>query len=274
MLHKTTTLLLLALILAACSDSTPPEREANDGTTTSASEQSSDAASSESMSSDASTEAAEPDSTTDTTPTTSEDPFATLVALGVVRGHLRAARALYREGETDAAAVQFEQAERALDDETLAGRRSAFEAAFDRLGERIDERVGADEVVETWRSVDESIESVEREIAASPARELEVVAALLDRIHDRYGTAIVNGVVENEADYHASWGLKHVALERIGQIVATSDVERGATAEAGVAISSLEDLWPSLTPVTEVSGDAGRIQAAAERIRGVADEIG
>jgi hypothetical protein len=286
------TALSIALTVAACGDSTPPEPEPADRQTERANaNDGSDEAASANDEADSAREEADSADDDANGPADGSAPQADsletgdvelLVALGRVRGHLRAARALYEDERPVAAERQLQTPREAMDGDVAAALDArgfeSFGETFSELAGRIDDRADAGEVVAAWLTVDGAIETIERDVAATPKQELEVVARLLEHTHERYRSAMGNGVgsgvVENEADYHASWGLQHVALERVGQIVATSDVERSATAEAGVAVSSLSDLWPTLTPVMEIDADAERIAAAAERIRGIADEIG
>ncbi|MDX1626486.1 MAG: hypothetical protein R3323_08225, partial [Wenzhouxiangellaceae bacterium] len=138
----------------------------------------------------------------------------------------------------------------------------------------VDNRADADAVMSAWRDVDETIESIERGVEATPEQELLAVAAILDVAAEEYGIGVADdGVVDNAHEYQDAWGFTQIALQRVGQVAATSDVERSATAQAAVAVSSLEDLWPELAPQIVRQADVSRIEAAAERVREVAGNI-
>ena len=100
------------------------------------------------------------------------------------------------------------------------------------------------------------------------------VAGLLDHIAERYRSGVVDRAVENEHDYQAAWGFHQVALQRVGQLNTTTDVGREAISEAAIVLANLEDLWPALDPAEEVFGKVERIEVAADRIRGMANELG
>lgn len=202
------------------------------------------------------------------------DDAAFLERLGLIRGHLHAGHALYTDGKPAMAETHMKHPR----DELYAGLVPAIEARgftpFDAelaaLKNAVDAGAPSDEVTTAWREVDGAIERIERATDATPQDELLAIAAMLDTAAEEYRVGVVDGVVDNVHEYQDAWGFTQVALERVGRIAATTDVEREATAEAGVAISSLEDLWPNLDPKVRLEVRGERITDAADRIRSLA----
>ena len=211
-------------------------------------------------------------------PELATDDVAFLERLGLIRGHLHAGNALYQEGLAEMAATHMKHPR----DELYSGLVPAieargfepFDAELTALKDAVDNRADADAVMSAWRDVDEAIESIERGVEATPEQELLAVAAILDVAAEEYGIGVADdGVVDNAHEYQDAWGFTQIALQRVGQVAATSDVERSATAQAAVAVSSLEDLWPELAPQIVRQADVSRIEAAAERVREVAGNL-
>ncbi len=206
------------------------------------------------------------------------DDVAFLHRLGLIRGHLHAGHALYINDYADMAATHMKHPR----DELYAGLVPAIEARgfqpFDErlttLKDAVESGADADDVTAAWREIDGAIETIERGVDATAADELRAVANMLDTAAEEYGVGVVDGVVDNEHEYQDAWGFMQISLERVGQIAATSAVERSATAEADVIISSLADLWPELAPVEVPGADAERIASAAEQLRDLADGLG
>ncbi|MGK7295475.1 MAG: hypothetical protein ACNS61_06540 [Candidatus Wenzhouxiangella sp. M2_3B_020] len=282
MQHRIAITFALAILLSACGESTPPEPE-----TPTSQSQASNGSEAGSMDAEPTSTAptgtagepsVEPPSQSDGSSGQQAGNVELLVALGLVRGHLHAANALYDAGEARLAARQLEQPRMALDGELAqmleARGMPTFEEEITTFFEAVEGGADAGEVTEAWRTADESIESVGRDIDSTPKQELMSVAGLLDHIADRYRTGIVDRVVENEHDYQAAWGFYQVALQRVGQLNTTSEVPRESISEAAIVLANLEDLWPSLEPVEEVFGKVERVEVAAERIRGMANELG
>ncbi|NKI36344.1 hypothetical protein HFP89_14330 [Wenzhouxiangella sp. XN79A] len=211
------------------------------------------------------------------TPALAEDDVAFMKRLGLIRGHLHAGHALYVDGRSAMAETHMKHPR----DELYAGLVPAiearglkpFDAELTALKRAVEAGAPSEDVTAAWREVDGAIESIERATAASPRDELLAVAAMLDTAAEEYAIGVVDGVVDNVHEYQDAWGFTQVALERIGQIVVTTDVEREVTAEAGVAISSLEDLWPNLDPKVRLDADETRIIDAADRVRALADDL-
>lgn len=206
------------------------------------------------------------------------DDVAFLHRLGLIRGHLHAGHALYINGYANMAATHMKHPR----DELYAGLVPAIEARgfqpFDdhltALKDAVESGADGDEVTEAWREIDEAIETIERGVNASAADELRAVADMLETAAEEYAIGVVDGVVDNEHEYQDAWGFMQISLERVGQIAATTDVERSATAQAGVIISSLADLWPELAPVEVPGAEADRIAGAADQLRALADGLG
>lgn len=206
------------------------------------------------------------------------DHVAFLHRLGLIRGHLHAGHALYVNGYANMAATHMKHPR----DELYAGLVPAIEARgfqpFDdrltALKDAVESGADGDEVTEAWREIDEAIETIERGVNASAADELRAVADMLETAAEEYAIGVVDGVVDNEHEYQDAWGFMQISLERVGQIAATTDVERSATAQAGVIISSLADLWPELAPVEVPGAEADRIAGAADQLRALADGLG
>ncbi|MBY6204544.1 hypothetical protein [Halomonas denitrificans] len=215
---------------------------------------------------------------TDEAPALASDDVAFLSRLGLIRGHLHAGHALYINDYRDMAATHMKHPR----DELYAGLEPAIEARgfqpFDDrltvLKDAVDSGADGAEVTEAWREIDEAIETIERGVDASAADELRAVADMLETAAEEYAVGVVDGVVANEHEYQDAWGFTQIALERVGQIAATSDVERSATAQAAVVISSLADLWPELAPVEVPGAEADRIAGAADQLRALADGMG
>ncbi len=206
------------------------------------------------------------------------DDAAFLERLGLIRGHLHAGHALYTDGKPAMAETHMKHPR----DELYAGLVPAieargftpFDAELTALKSAVDAGAPSDEVTTAWREVDGAIERLERATDATAQEELLAIAAMLDTAAEEYGIGVVDGVVDNVHEYQDAWGFSQVALERVGQIASTTDVERQATAEAAVAISSLEDLWPNLDPKVRLGTREERIADAADRVRSLARSIG
>lgn len=205
------------------------------------------------------------------------DNAAFLERLGLIRGHLHAGHALYVDGKPDMARTHMKHPRDELYADLVpaieARALSPFDAELNSLKNAVDSGAPGDDVTAAWREVDGAIERIERATGATPQEELLAIAAMLDMAAEEYAIGVVDGVVDNVHEYQDAWGFTQVALERVGQIASTTDVEREATAEAGVAISSLEDLWPNLDPKVRLEVRSERITGAADRIRALAEGI-
>ena len=209
-----------------------------------------------------------------TSPALADDDVAFMKRLGLIRGHLHAGHALYIDGEPAMAETHMKHPR----DELYAGLVPAieargldpFDAELTALKTAVDSGASGEEVTAAWRAVDGAIEGIERATATSPRDELLAIAAMLDTAAEEYAIGVVDGVVDNVHEYQDAWGFTQVALERVGQVVSTTDIERAATAEAAVAISSLEDLWPNLDPKVRLETRDERIAEAADRVRSLA----
>jgi len=191
---------------------------------------------------------------------------------------LHAGSVLYRPGAAEMAATHMKHPR----DELYAGLvpaieargLSPFDAELTALAEAVKGGAEAAVVEQTWRTLDEAIESIERSVKATSREQLMAIAGMLDTAAEEYKIAVFEDMVEDVHEYQDAWGFQQIALQRVGQIEANSGAERSAKTEAAVAVSSLEDLWPSLNPTgSDAAGNADRISSAAERIRGVAKEM-
>lgn len=149
-----------------------------------------------------------------------------------------------------------------------------FDAELTALAEAVEGEVDAAEVEQAWRDLDEAVEAAERGVDATPREQLMAIAGMLDTAAEEYEIAVFEGAVQDVHEYQDAWGFQQIALERVGQIEATTEAERSAKAEAAVTVSSLDDLWPGLTPTGDEAGDSERISSAAERVRGLAEALG
>ncbi len=216
--------------------------------------------------------------TSDASAELASDDVAFLHRLGLIRGHLHAGHALYINEYANMAATHMKHPR----DELYAGLVPAIEARgfqpFDdrltALKDAVEARAESEEVTAAWREIDEAIETIERGVDATAADELRAVARMLETAAEEYAIGVVAGVVDNEHEYQDAWGFMQISLERVGQIAATTDVERSATAQAGVIISSLADLWPELVPIEVPGAEASRISDAADQLRQLADRLG
>lgn len=266
--RATSSILVIALFLAGCGGDSPDATEPNSGSGNG--DQASMTATSEEMSAGRAEDA-------DASSKLASDDVAFLERLGLIRGHLHAGHALYINDLADMAVTHMKHPR----DELYAGLVPAIEARgldpFDveltGLKDAVESGAPREDVTAAWRAVDGAIETIERGTSASPRDELLAIAGMLDTAAEEYAIGVVEGVIDNVHEYQDAWGFTQVALERVGQVAVTSDVERTATAEAGVAVSGLADHWPNLDPQVRLETNASTITAAADRVRGVAEDL-
>lgn len=175
-------------------------------------------------------------------------------------GHVEAGLALYRAGDTEAAARHMMHPV----DETHASERDGLEALgfdptpYEAVSAALEAGKPASEVEPLLAAAEANLAAMREAAGGDPAGQIRY---LMDTAVEEYSAGVKDGAVTDPGEYQDAWGFVKVA----------SDVAIGIEGPKGAAIretlAQMLSLWPDGVPVAGDSpAPAGQLSALASRV--------
>ena len=196
-----------------------------------------------------------------------------LTQLGLIRGHLAVAHALYRSELPLLSATHMKHPQ----EEIYASVVPAFNARgcdgfandLESLTAAVTARAAQEEVAATYEELTANIARCEQSASTDdPAVVAKVIENLLRTAGVEYRIGVIDGVIDNLHEYQDAWGFTQVA-HAWARSAAFADSASAAAVAAQLQdiIAGLAGLWPSLNPEGGVDEDAARLFGAAARVQ-------
>jgi len=175
-------------------------------------------------------------------------------------GHVEAGLALYRAGDSAAAAPHLlhpvsetHAAERAGLDEL------GFDAApFEAVSAALEGGQSAEEVEPQLAAAESNLDAVRSKAGGDPA---ELIRFLMDTTVEEYTIAVNDGVVTDPGEYQDAWGFVVVARDL------AADLETPQADQMRADLETLLGLWPEAAPIPpEDPAPVGQVSALASRV--------
>lgn len=180
--------------------------------------------------------------------------------LAFMAGHTEAGIALYRAGETEAAAPHLSHPV----DETHADERAGLEAlgfqpdVFKAVSKALADGKPASEIEPQLKAAQTNLAAMRTKAGGDAAA---IVSYLMGVAREEYGAAVKDGKVADAREYQDAWGFVTVARQ-------TADRIEGAQGEnVRKELDTMLKLWPGKAPVPPASpAPAGQVSALASRV--------
>ena len=201
-----------------------------------------------------------------------------LFQLGLMRGHLLAAHALYAIGEGEMARTHSkhpaDELYAGLEAEFAARGATPFAAQLEAHADAMTSGTTAD-VDAAYAAVLPAIAATEAAVEDTSANlKARVIVLLLREAADEYAIGIVDGQLENAHEYQDAYGFTQVALQLAraehARLAQWEGEDRQTFRRIATAIQALGDMWPTLVPPPRLQQHAARIHSAAAEVERLA----
>ena len=180
--------------------------------------------------------------------------------LAFMSGHVAAGLALYRAGESEAAAPHLMH--------PVSEGYEAEREGLDRLGFEPDTFRSVSTALEQGRPANEiepQLDAAEANLAAmrkaAGGEPAAVIRFLMDTTVEEYSAALTDGKVTDAAEYQDAWGFVTVARELAG------DLDGPASGKVTATLDRMLGLWPEDAPVPPADpASTGQVSALASRV--------
>ncbi|MEL7447181.1 MAG: hypothetical protein AAGK02_15455, partial [Pseudomonadota bacterium] len=180
--------------------------------------------------------------------------------LAFMSGHVAAGLALYRAGESEAAAPHLLHPVSETHEAERAGLAElGFDPSpFEAVSAALEAGKPASEIEPQLEAVEANLAAVRSEAGGDP---VELIRFLMDTATAEYAVAVKDGAVTDPAEYQDAWGFVTVAK----QIAADLDTPQADEVRANIDI--MLGLWPDAAPIPpEEAAPAGQVSALASRV--------
>ena len=180
--------------------------------------------------------------------------------LAFMSGHVEAGMALYRAGDSAAAAPHLLHPV----SETHAAERAGLErlgfepALFEDVSQAIEAGRPAQDIEPQLRAAERNLRSMREKAGGDPA---VLIRYLMDVTVEEYTVAVSNGSVTDPGEYQDAWGFAKAARRLAGSLEGSDGQKTRA------ALDELIRLWPGGAPIPPSSpAPAGQVSALASRV--------
>ena len=194
-----------------------------------------------------------------------------LMDTGLLEGYLLAGVALYDAGRPQDAAVHMKAPGDDVYDDLTA---HLADIGAPTLGDDLKALAAAvaagkpkADVDAAFKGVRDKLQALRGNVAATDLEQATAVLETFKRAQDEYGDAVVDGRLDDAAEYADAWGFVQAARAMAERMAAGGDTPAAAFGgKAAAAIDTLKPLMPEATAAGPVSQDSALFSAAVAQI--------